>query len=207
MSSRTRNLTAIEIELMFRSLTGEFALRNSVLFELGLKTGFRVSEIISLRIKDVMEFGKIKSYIKVEAKFMKNKKKSREVAVKESLKETLAAYIPTLGTDPDLFLFPSREGNNQPLTRQGVRHVLIKLKQILQLEGSLGTHCMRKTFATDIWEISGHDLYEVMLALGHDSMDTTKAYLPNILNEVMEKYKQSDRGEYGHYKAKLRSVG
>lgn len=201
MSNACRNLTEQEIELMFKTFSGEFALRNRVLFELGLTTGFRVSEILALKIKDVMEFNKIKDCIKVEAKFMKNKKQSREVGLKDSLKSTLESYIKTLGNNPELYLFPSRKGENKPLTARGVHNVMNDLKQILQLPGSIGTHCMRKTFANDVWEISGHDLYEVMLALGHTDINTTKDYLPNIRREVMEKIRNNQKN-YGHYEPK-----
>lgn len=205
MSNACRPLTEEEIELMFKTLSGAFALRNRVLFELGLTTGFRVSEIISLRVKDVMEFNKIKNSVKVEAKFMKGGKKSRVVLLKDSLKKTLTKYIATLGNDPNLFLFPSRQGGeNKPMSARAVEHMLDKLKQALQLQGSIGTHCMRKTYAYNVWEITNHDIYAVMKALGHSSIDTTLSYLPDIEQEVQEKIRMASKGSnYGHYDEKL----
>ena len=210
MSKKCRNLTEKEIELMFNTFKGEYAYRNRVLFEVGLITGLRVAEICSLRIKDVMEFGKIKSRISVEAKFMKNKKKSREVGISDALKETLEIYIKDLfkkqsSIDPNQYLFFSEKaiqsGENRPLTPKMVWHIMNEIKKVLQLEGSIGTHCMRKTYATDVWEAT-QNIYEVMIALGHDSVKTTTAYVPNILSEVIEKTKEYQKGKnYGHKKS------
>lgn len=48
-----RPLTDEEIKRVLAKLSGRYAARNRALFVLGLKTGFRISEMLSLRIGDV----------------------------------------------------------------------------------------------------------------------------------------------------------
>jgi integrase len=45
------------------------------------------------------------------------------------------------------------------------------------LTGQTGTHTTRKTFATKVYEKTGHDLHATQHALGHQSPASTAAYL------------------------------
>jgi site-specific recombinase XerD len=46
-----------------------------------------------------------------------------------------------------------------------------------RLQGKLGTHCMRKTFAKKIYEHLGRDLARTQEALGHQHINDTRKYL------------------------------
>ena len=69
-----RALTNEEVELVLKSFKGRFAKRNAAAFVLGIKSVFRVSELLSIRVGDVIPHGKFRTHIVVEAKFMKGKK-------------------------------------------------------------------------------------------------------------------------------------
>src|SRR5687767_8066268 len=48
-----RALTEAEVALVQRSFGGTYAARDKALFLLGVKSGFRISELLSLRVADV----------------------------------------------------------------------------------------------------------------------------------------------------------
>jgi len=50
-----RPLTDDEVQLMSRSFSGTFAKRNKALFVVGYRTGFRISELFSLTVGDVLQ--------------------------------------------------------------------------------------------------------------------------------------------------------
>jgi integrase len=184
MGNKCRPLEDDEITLILNSFTGRKKDRNRLMFLVGIQCGYRVAEVVSLRVRDVAERGQIKKHVKVEAKHMKGKERSREVAIGDGLKRDLQNWLTVIGTDPDTYLFQSDQGINKKLTPRMVQYVINDLKIKLNLEGVLGTHCMRKTFADMMWEISNGNIYFVSQALGHTNIQSTVAYMPNIQKEV-----------------------
>jgi integrase len=55
----SRPLTDEEVGLVAKSFSGVYAQRNKALFILGVRTGFRIGELLSLRVSDVQHHGKI----------------------------------------------------------------------------------------------------------------------------------------------------
>lgn len=110
--------------------------RNFVMFQLGIYTGLRISDILKLRVKDVRN----KKYIKVvEQKTGKDKK----IPINPILKKTLDSYIEGM-KDLD-YLIKSREGRNKPLSRGQAYNIIKELGEEFGID-DLGTHTMRKTF-------------------------------------------------------------
>lgn len=54
-----RPLTPEEIDEILVSFGGRFAVRDKALFVMGIYTGFRITELLSLRIRDVCQFGRV----------------------------------------------------------------------------------------------------------------------------------------------------
>jgi integrase len=71
---RCRPLTDAEVSLVAKSFGGTFAARNWALFIVGHRTGFRISELLSLRVSDVMQHGKVLDQIAVLRRHMKGGK-------------------------------------------------------------------------------------------------------------------------------------
>ena len=99
----SRAITRPDIEKLmkyFLTRTGKFSLRNATLFILGVNTGFRISEILSLKVKDVIHynkqsnsFGNIQDIVTVQKKYMKNKKESRSVIIAKPIKNRISIYL------------------------------------------------------------------------------------------------------------------
>jgi integrase len=66
-----RPLTDSEIALVSRSFGGTYAARDRALFIVGIKTGFRIAELLSLQVGDVWQYGRVVDQVTVERAHMK----------------------------------------------------------------------------------------------------------------------------------------
>ena len=110
--------------------------RNYLLFEFGINSGLRISDLLKLQVKDVK--GKYKINL-TEKKTNKHK----EFAINPRLEKMISEYI--TGLDPEEYLFQSRKGENKPISRVQAYRVLKKAAKEVGLE-KIGTHTLRKTF-------------------------------------------------------------
>lgn len=177
-----RPLTDEEIEEISWSFAGKFFYRDRALFILGLKTGFRISELLSLSVSDVYQYGRIVDSVTVNRRHMKRKKSSRTVPLHDMAREALADWIrqriTLLGYSyKSAILFVSNKGENKPITRQHAYYVLRRSASVNELSGKIGTHSMRKTFAKKVHSALEHDLFKTQKALGHASIQSTLSYM------------------------------
>lgn len=169
---------------------GRNRLRNRLLFLLGAKTGYRVSEIISLKVSSVFSGGTVHKNVTVLAAWMKGGKKSRTMPINPSVADALVAYLRHTRMDHPLFaafpLFPA-QGSRKPVTSRQVFDVIIAAAERAGVSTErLGTHSMRKTFATSLWNHPsiGRDLVKMSKALGHQNYNNTLRYLEFLDNSV-----------------------
>lgn len=183
-----RPLNRDEISRILDRLRGSrLALRDRCMVQMGLYTGFRISELLSLRVGDVLRDGRVLERVVVERKNMKGKRSSRDVKLNERAREALASWLPVLfdwrGGGADTYLFQSTKGGR--LTRRQAGRVIQRLARDLRLAPKVATHSFRKTFAGGIYDGGlncwrpGEELpvRVVMKALGHRSVDATEKYL------------------------------
>jgi site-specific recombinase XerD len=78
----SRPLTDQEVKNVSRSFAGKFASRDKALFLLGTKTGFRVSELLSLQVQDVYKHGQAMDRVSVRRANMKGKGEGRTISLK-----------------------------------------------------------------------------------------------------------------------------
>jgi len=169
-------LSDSEIDLILKSFSGPFALRNKVLFMLGLSTGFRISELLSIKIDDVVNpDGTVKDYVQVHRRNTKGKIKSRSTPLLKYVHTDLTNLVLSLFVQNKKYLFSSRQGSEAVSASQGWRIITQVLFSARIFE--TGTHRMRKTFAQKIYEATQKNIYETQKALGHKSIDSTTSYL------------------------------
>lgn len=176
-----RPLNDAEVYDVSRSFWGEHARRDKALFLLGVKSGFRISELLSLRLRDVMQGGRIVERVTVERRNMKKKLEGRTVLLHPEARAALAAWLEELGRRAELtgdtFVFQSRKGDNRPISRVQAYRILHEACDACELTGKLGTHSMRKTFANKVYDALGNDLVKTQRALGHRNINSTVQYL------------------------------
>lgn len=166
---KPREVWAIRVRLQL-----EKKKRDLALFNLAIDSKLRSCDLVTLRVADVAQSGKVK-----ERAIIIQQKTGRPVQfelteqTRESLHEWITEYKLTDGD----FLFPSRIHNRRHLsTRQYSRIVDHWVTSIGLDPHKYGTHSMRRTKAALIYKKTGN-LRAVQLLLGHTKLESTVRYL------------------------------
>lgn len=163
---QSRPLTDNEITSILGHMT---SLRDRTLFMLGLKSGFRISEILSLKVEDVMQFGAVSDSITVRRSSMKGKRQSRTIPLHPLAKQVLRDYLQSRSYDLKSRLFE--------MTRQHAWRTIKCAARKAHLSGCISTHSMRKTFGMGVYNRTGRNIVAAQRALGHASLASTSHYL------------------------------
>ena len=172
-----RPLTKDEVQRIL-SLT-DVALRDKVLFILGINTGYRISELLSLQVSNVMDpTGQILPQVSVKASNMKGKS-GRAIKLNSKTKGILGKFCK--GRDLNAPLFQSRVKGKyhapKAVSRSRAHIIFQEMFQRAKVFGSVATHSMRKTFAQGMRKLLNGDIVNLMKAMGHRSINTTMAYM------------------------------
>lgn len=151
-------------------------IRNYALIVIGLNTSLRISDVLSLQWQDVFNY-KTKAYRNHITVIEKKTQKENIVAINPSILSALK-MLKKLDKrpKPEYYLFPSRKGNNQPISRQQAYAIIKKASQILGFEGNISCHSLRKTFGYQAWK-QGVQPALLMSIYNHSSYEITKQYL------------------------------
>ena len=167
----------------------KFPPRDQALVTLGLNTGFRITELLSLDVGNVWEDGHVKAqHMVTRAKlkggkgFRKKAITSRAVPLNDTATLILQKYLfARFGSGPvvlDEPLFPSRfHGKRINRCRANVIvHEVLKHAGFENQE-AYGTHSMRKGFCQAIYRVTHRDLNLTRAVMGHANIATTQRYL------------------------------
>ena len=178
----TRPLDNTEIIQVADCFAGAFATRNRGFFMLGVSTGGRISELLSLSIASVYQNGSAVTALLFEKSIVKGKEYSRTVPVNRDGRQAIAELIDWHrerygNTESHRPLFPSRNGQgDKRMTTRAAHNVLKDAFEKAGLNGHLATHSLRKSFAQRLYDHTG-DIFAVQEMLGHRSVATTQRYL------------------------------
>ena len=174
-----RALTQDEVGNVAQSFSGRYATRDRALFMVGIKTGFRISELLSLRVRDVYLAGRVVDTATVRRRNMKRKTEGRTVPLHQDARQALADWLAQMEREgwlgPEEPLFRSKKRG--AISRIHALRVLQEAFEVNELSGQLGTHSMRKTFAKRIYDLTEGDLIACQRALGHRNINSTVSYL------------------------------
>lgn len=147
--------------------------RDKALFAIGVYTGLRVGEIVSLRTAQLFtESRNVRHILKVK----RTKKKNtvfNDIPVHSKLKKVLDDYRESV--DLTLWLFPSEAGSTGHLTRAQAHNILADAFETLGLDDA-STHSMRRTCLTNMSR-AGVPLRTIQEISGHASLSDLQAYL------------------------------
>lgn len=184
-----RPLTDDEIAQVAEAFDGTYALRDRALFILGIKTGLRISEILSLTIGDVLTDERFHDRVYIERRHIKGKREGRSIPLNPIAKGALLPWIKSLragGSTQGTFIFKSRNGGNRAISRVQAWKILDSVFRRVGALGRLGTHTMRKSFAQRAFRKLDNDLLRTQKALGHRSISSTISYLSFETQEIDE---------------------
>jgi len=176
-----RPLTRIEVKYLLSHANN---LRDAALLTLGFCTGYRISELLSLKLSDVVDLkGRIYDSVSVKAENTKTKI-GRTVRLNSDAVKTLTQFITTrlktgaLLSEPLFISRKSDGGELRAISRVQAWRVIQVLCELADVVSKgVGTHSLRKTFAARIYEAVKGELGKVQIALGHANISSTISYL------------------------------
>jgi hypothetical protein len=164
-----RDYTDDELELVRKSFSGRYALRDRCYFEMALQMGLRVSEMLSLTVGQVYQYGKVVDEVSIERKHMNGgkagKASGRTIPLfPETYPHILAWLVQLAGMlhvkDPKaidlatpLFLSHVRikDGSPRASARETAWRIIKAIARENELSGRVGTHITRKTLARKVY--------------------------------------------------------
>lgn len=177
----TRPLSDVEIHKVCAAFEGTYEIRNRGLFRLGISCGGRISELLALTMGDVHQNQQAVTDILFDKHIVKGGEVSRAVPLnmdgRGAIEMLVGWHRQHYGRlSNKRWLFPSRQGNRQAMSRKSAHVILKRAFEKAGLNGKLATHSLRKTYAQRMYHETG-DIFIVKELLGHANVATTQAYL------------------------------
>ncbi|MBM4764503.1 tyrosine-type recombinase/integrase [Bacillus sp. B15-48] len=116
--------------------------RDLLLFVLGINTGIRVSDLLSLKVEDLWDGITCKEFLYITDSKGEEKK---AFYINSSVKREFKLYMKNNDFAQSDYLFKSKK-NNQPITRQQAYRIINQAAKEVGIPGKIGTHTLRKTF-------------------------------------------------------------
>jgi site-specific recombinase XerD len=176
-----------KINTMKKILKAE-SLRDCAMFTVGINSGLRISDLLSLTFGQVIENGSIME--KIYVRESKTDKLKEFVFGPKTIK-VLEEYISSISTyeaeDPLFFSKKFKDGKRKPISRQHAHFVISEAAKEAGIKESIGTHTLRKTFGYHAYK-KGIDIVYIQQLLNHDSPKTTLSYIGITQDELNDIY-------------------
>lgn len=153
-----------QIAKMKEALSG----RNKLLFILGINSGLRISDILTLKVGDLR--GKQSLTLREE-----KTGKSKTFRYNAAILDAAQTLIPADASETD-YVFQSRKGDNRPLTRVQAYRILNDAAARIGITEAIGCHTLRKTFGYHAYK-TGVDLALLQSIFNHSSQAVTLRYI------------------------------
>ena len=179
-------LTVEEVDkLLDIKLDTVFDYRNKAMLELLYGTGFRISELLNLRIEDI-------DFEDCIVRCLGKGSKERIVPIGEYILDSLKAYLCVRSelskSKKCEYLFLSNRGNQ--LDRTNFFRILKSILKGKGISKDISPHGLRHSFATHMVEY-GADLKVLQDLMGHADIATTRIYTHISDNKVKNDYKEN----------------
>lgn len=161
-----------EIEDMRWALLRYTSPRDLFMFNFGINTGLRISDIVPLKVIDV----KGKSHLIITEQ---KTGKSKRFLLPKATREAIEDFVRDM--DCEDYLFASRKGNSHISTTQAYRS-LQKAAQALGRE-DIGTHTLRKSFGYHHYK-RNKDVATLQMLFNHSAPSITLKYIGITDDEI-----------------------
>ena len=165
-------------------------LRDYALFVLGINSGLRISDILKLKISDVLDD---KSKIKERITLREQKTgKTKDFPMSESSKSAINLYLKQRDFNLNQPLFISRKSDNDGfLKRQQAYRIINDVARVVGIKESIGTHTLRKTFGYHAYN-NGYDISIIQKLFNHSTPSITLRYIGITQDELDNVYLSLD---------------
>ena len=161
----------VKIKQIYYYLNGKDP-KYGLLFKFGLNTGLRISDVISIKLKDILsEKGEYREYF-----ILKEKKTGKEKKIKlnDSLRKNINKYLRITHLKYEDYLFASQKGGY--IGRVQAYRVLKEAAVFCNVE-NFGTHSLRKTWGYWTYNMSKYNVGLIMDTFNHSSQGITLRYI------------------------------
>lgn len=153
-----------------KKLLKEQSPRDYLLFVLGINTGLKISEILTIKWSDIVnENGSVKNFID------RDSEQEIPIYLNAKVKNAISNYLSSISIDYSNYVFKSSK-TNDPITRQQAYRIINKAAKKVGIEGNIGTHSMRKTFGYHAYK-KGIAIALLQKIFHHTSSSETLKYL------------------------------
>jgi site-specific recombinase XerD len=203
-----RDYSDQEIDLVRKSFSGRYALRDRCYFEMALQMGLRVSEMLSITVGQIYQYGRVVEEVSIERKHMKGgkagKASGRTLPIFDETHPHILAWLCRLAamlkvdvkdipSNTPLFMsrVRNKDGSRRAIARETAWRTIKAIARDNEFSGKVGTHSTRKTLAAKVFTWS-KDIRVVQRILGHKSLQSTEAYLKSLTDrEVWTAFRQA----------------
>lgn len=187
-------LTLQEISKLFEVIQtdGVLGIRDRVIVELFYATGMRITELVSIRMKQLDLDNQI---IRILGKGKKERIVPFGGPAKNWLRKYMKArraFLTEKGNLAEEHLFVNKDGKG--ITTRGVRGIVDRFLYLACDRHGLSPHALRHTFATHMLD-NGADLRAIQELLGHASLSTTERYTHITHDRLLRIYRKAHPGE------------
>jgi len=168
-------LTKDEIKKLLSPIPNK---KTKLMLSLTYACGFRVSELVNLKIKDI-DFNEDTGHVR-----MGKGKKDRIFNIPQNLKKILIKQAEEQKELNQDYLF---SGPNGKLSERNIQKLIKKAAFKAEIKKDIHPHTLRHSFATHLLE-NGVDIRKIQELLGHADLSTTQIYT-HISGEQLKKVK------------------
>ena len=154
--------------LKIKGYLKNYSLRDYLFFVMGINMGLRLSELLHVKVEDVIEDDLVKDYY-----FAVDNKHS--IYMNKPVKQAINDYLENRKLSATDYLFKSQKCS-APITRQQAYRIINKAAKEVGVPGKVGTHTLRKTFGYHAYR-SGVAVSLLQKHFNHTSPSETLRYL------------------------------
>lgn len=115
--------------------------RDFVLFVFGINTGLKITEMLDIKVGDLLEKpDAVKDFYQYP-----HHEVMKEIYLNHKVKQVILHYVQNHHLTPDDYLFKSTK-TDKPITRQQAYRIVHQAAESVGIQGKIGTNSMRKTF-------------------------------------------------------------
>lgn len=156
--------------------------RDYVLFVFGINTGLKITEMLPLQVKNVIDDqNEMKNFIEIP---QKEGIACKDVYMNKQVKVAIRQYVKEKQLTSEDYLFASAK-TKQPISRQQAYRIIHDAAVEVGIQGKIGTNSMRKTFGYHAYK-RGVAISLLQKYFHHSTRAETLKYLGIAKDEVIK---------------------
>lgn len=165
--------------------------RDLLMFVLGINCGLRISDILKMKVNDVLnDKGKAREFVE-----MREEKtgKARRIVFADNVQKAIMDYLKGFSVSAEGLegmgrpLFLSRkndkDGASKALSRQMAYNIINGASRCVGIDEKIGTHTLRKSFGFHAYK-AGTDIVLLQQIFNHSSPSVTLRYIGIVQDDI-----------------------